>query len=336
MREFSKVTIKDVAKRANVSTATVSHVINKTRFVSDKVQRRVHESMLELGYISNNIAKALRGGATKTIGIIIPDITIPYYSSVVYFMEELLHAAGYMLILCDATESFEREKEMIDRLCSYQVDGIILAPVYPDFPYLEYFKLHRIPVVFFDRYPNTTDFSGVFCNVREASAQAIEAMILKGHTRIALINRDSAKYYSVVRERTEGYIDALTRHGISPDPQLIYEIPAIVNISYEVMEELLTKHPDVNGVYGANRNISLGIFKCLLDRHIRVPDDMSVVGFSIHTWYGVTTPKLACVLEPVKEIGQTVARMMLDMLRHPERQPEQVILKATLVGDESI
>jgi len=336
MKESGTATIKDVAKQAGVSTATVSHVINNTRYVSDQVKQRVHRAMDDLGYVSNHIAKALRGGATKTIGIIIPDISIPYFGQVVYAIEEQLRAAGYMMILCDSAESFDREKELIDHLCSYQVDGIILAPVNPSFDYIRYFNLLGRPVVFFDRYPNAQNYTGVFCNVKDASAQAVEMMIRRGHSRVALINRDTVNCYSIVRERQDGYLEALQRNGITPDPELIYQIPARSESGYAVMEELLAKRPDVNAVYSANRNISIGVFQCLRDHSIRIPQDMSIVGFSAHGWFSMTSPKLTCVLEPVQDLGHKAACLMLEKLQDPERPPERVILKAFVAENESV
>ncbi len=336
MKTSGKATIKDVAKLANVSVATVSHVINNTRFVSDEVQQRVRGAMYETGYVPNYIAKALRSGRTKTIGIIIPDISNPYFSSVVYSMEDSLRSAGYMMILCDSSEDSGREQELIDHLCANQVDGIILAPVNTEYDYTGFFERHGVPAVFFDRNLNVNDCSGVFCNVREASAEAVDRMIRRGHRRVALINRNTSNKYSIVRERLDGYLDALKQNDIAVDPQLIYEIPATSANGYAAMTDILTQRPDVNGVYVSNQKLSIGAFECLMDHKVRIPQDMSIVAYSTHIWHNMTTPRLASVLEPLVEIGKTAVRLMIDKLNDPDKPAELVRLKAYLEGEESI
>ena len=334
--EKGRATIKDVARIAGVSTATVSHVMNQTRYVSEAVQERVMAAMRETNYTSNYIAKALRSSKSHTIGVVIPDISNPFYSNIVHHMERKLHDAGYMMILCDSRESVKQEEEMIQRLCGFQVDGIVLTPISPQVDYAQWAKRLGRPMVFMDRYPNSEQYSGVFCTVRKVICQAVEQMILSGHDCIALINRDTIGLYSIVREREEGYRDALMKHGITPDPRYIFEIPATSERGYVQMADILRELPEVNGVFCANRHISLGALQCLIDSGRRIPVDMSIAGFATYNWYNVTTPRLSSVLEPLKEMGEAVGQLMLEVLEDPDREPRRIVLEAQLVGNASI
>ncbi|MDO4548646.1 MAG: LacI family DNA-binding transcriptional regulator [Clostridia bacterium] len=331
-----RTTIKDVARVAGVSTATVSHVINKTRYVSEEVRERVRAAVQSTNYSSNYIARALRGSKTHTVGVVIPEISNPFYSSIIYHMELTLHEAGYMMILCDSQESAEHEVEIIERLCGCQVEGIVLAPISPATDYEAWAQRIGCPIVYIDRYPNSAKYSGVFCTVREAVSLATEQMILCGHNCVALMNRDTAGLYSIVREREEGYRDALKKHGIEPDSRYIFEIPACTEYGYAKMGDILRELREVNGVFCANRHISLGALQCLIDSGRRIPEDMSIVGFAAYSWYNVTTPRLSCVLEPLKEMGEAAGRLILDVIADPDRPPEKIVLKASLVGSASI
>jgi LacI family transcriptional regulator len=330
-----RATIKDVARIANVSTATVSHVINRTRFVSDAIRDRVLAAVEETNYTSNSIARALRSSKTHTIGVVIPDISNPSFSSMVYHMEMALHKAGYMMIMCDSRESLEHEKEVIARLCASQVDGIIVAPVSPELDYVQWSVQLGKPFVFIDRYPNSENYSGVFCSPRGAIAQAVEEMILAGHRRIALLNRDTTMY-SIVREREDGYRDALEKHGIAPDPNYIFYLSGSSEFGYAKTADILRDMPEVDGIYCANRHIALGALQCLIDRGVRIPEAISIAGYATYNWHNVTSPRLATVLEPLKEMGEAAARLMLDVLDKPEQPPEKVILNAYLHGYASI
>ena len=335
MNSGGRATIKDVARVARVSTATVSHVLNHTRYVSDSIRQRVLAAMEETHYTSNYIARALRSNRTGTVGVVIPDLTNPFFSNIVHYMELALHAAGYMMILCDSQEDLEQERDMLQRLCACQVDGIVLAPVSAQLDYVQWGLNLGRPLVFIDRYPNSAEYSGVFCSTHDAVKEAVEGMILAGHSRVALLNRDTT-VYSIVREREEGYRDALAGHGIEPDPRYIFHIPASSEHGYAKAADILRDMPEVTGMFCANRNIALGALQCLIDRGTRIPGEMSIVGFAAYNWYNVTTPRLSTVLEPLREMGEAAARLILNVLEDPQREPEKIILPAKLVGSSSI
>lgn len=334
--EKGRATIKDVARLAGVSTATVSHVLNRTRFVSEGATQRVLDAMKETRYSSNYIAKALRSNKTHTIGVVIPDLSNPFFSNILFHMEPILQQAGYMMILCDSHENHKREEEMIRRLCGFQVDAIMLTPVSPRVDYVQLAEQLDCPMVFMDRHPNSKNYHGVFCTARNRVAEAVEMMIRSGHDCVALINRDTSGIYSVVREREEGYRDALLRNNIQPDPRYIFSVPGSIEHGYVKMADILRDMPEVNGVFCANRLLSLGALQCLIDNGKRIPEEMSIVGFSTHNWHNVTTPRLSSVLEPLKAMGEETAKLLLKVLENPALPPQQVVLTAELIGNASI
>ena len=166
------VTMKDVAERAGVSATTVSHVINKTRFVSEEVRARVLQAMEELNYQPNAIARSLRQKATHTIGLIISDISNPFFTSLVRGVEDVANKKGYNLILCNTDEKPEKEQMYLHILRQKQVDGIIMAPTGGNYEYINDLVKKRFPIVFIDRYLDGIEAPAVLVNNEEGAYQA--------------------------------------------------------------------------------------------------------------------------------------------------------------------
>ena len=307
MMNKERSTIHDVARMADVSTATVSHVINNTRFVSEQVAKRVRDAMKETNYRSNYVARALRSSKTKTIGVIIPDITNPFYARMVHSLEMELNKYGYGLILCHSKDDLDRELEQIERLRSWLVDGIMIAPASSTFDYTELSSLQDCPVVYIDRQPNAEQFSGVFCNTHDTVQYAVEQLILSGHRKIACML--GHVLFSTTMDRKKGYIDALEKHGIPINPQYITTGPTTIESGDERMDYLL-KASDVTAVFAANRKLSIGAMRRLSASGVKIPEEMAVIGFAAYEWCDITTPALTTVLEPIDDIGAEAARMM--------------------------
>lgn len=327
-----RASIKDVAKLAGVSTATVSHVLNKTRFVSEEVTGKVLSALKETGYQSNHIARALRRNKTFTIGVIIPDIINPFFSNLINNIELTLNREGYNIILCHSRDDLTRELENFRTLRSLAVDGIIVAPASPTFDYASLDVYGQTPVVFVDRRPNLPEYSGVFYNSYDICRYAIKELIHSGHRRIGCMLGEIR--FSATHDRLKGYIEALERSGIPVREEYILTAPTTVESGYQNME-LLLKNTDVTSVFVANSRMCIGAMRYLNEQRIPVPGKIAMIGFAAGEWAEISSPPLTTVREPISDMGIATANLLLERLKDPAGQPKQIQLDAYLTRRSS-
>ena len=327
-----RATVKDVAKLANVSIATVSHVLNHTRYVSPEVCKRVEDALRETNYMYNNAARSLRSNKTNTIGVIIPDITNPFFSKIVKSLEQVINRKNYSMILCHSGDSHVKELELMETLRAGRVDGAVIAPASPTFDYSEVELYRQCPVVFIDRRPQMEQYSGVFINVHDIVQYAVEQLILAGHTKIGCMLGHIR--FSTTFDRKRGYEDALQKHGIALRNDLVLSSPTTVEAGYERMSYYL-QGTNCTAVFVANSRLSLGAIQCRNEFNIDVPGRMAIIGLAAQEWAAVTRPALTTVYEPLEEIGVATAELLLSRIGGDERQNEQIVLDACLSARSS-
>ncbi len=325
-------TIKDVAKAAGVSIATVSHVLNNTRFVSEEARTRVEQAIRSVDYTSNTLARALRSSRTNTVGVIVPDIANPFFAALVKAIERVLYQQGYTIVLCHSRDELDRELQQLETLASLQVDGIIIVAASATFDYATLPVYRARPVIFVDRRPGMPAYSGVFCNLRDVLQYATEQLILSGHSRIACILGPSR--FSVETDRRQGYLDAMNKHRLTVDPSLVMSGQASQEAGYSRMAYLLDA-TDVTAVLAANGRIAMGAMHCLRERGIAVPGRMAIIAQGAYEWHQVTTPELTTVLEPLSDIGAAAPNLLLERIKTPRLPERQVVLDAYLTKRSS-
>jgi len=325
-------TIKDIAKMANVSTATVSHVLNNTRYVRPEVRKRVEEALRIKNYVHNNAARALRSNKTNTIGVIIPDVTNLFFAKIVKSLENILNQNGYQLLLCHSGDDYEKELEHIKTLSSARVDGIVMAPASATYDYSALPISKNFPLIFIDRCPNMERYSGVFVNSHDIIQYAVEQLILAGHKNIGCMIGEIK--FITTYNRKKGYIDALEKHGIPVRNDLILSGVTKVEAGYEMMSYLL-RATDATAVFIANNKLSLGAMQYLSEMNIDVPGRMAIIGFAAQEWASVTKPKLTTVYEPLSDIGVAAARMILKMVENPDMPEERITIDACITERSS-
>lgn len=318
-----RATVKDVAKHAGVSIATVSHVINNTRYVSPEVCEKVEQAMAAVNYIPNNMARALRSDKTNTIGVLIPDITNPFFATIVKTLEEALGQKGYSMLLCHSADSHKKELEQLEVLHAFRVDGIIIVPVSMTFDYSTTAVYSQCPMVFIDRRPRMSTYSGVFINFRDVCRKAVEQLILAGHTSIGYLM--GSVRFSSVEERQEGYLDALAKHNIPVRQEWIVSGPRTEEAGYEYMRYFL-QNTDVTAVFVANRSQSLGAVRCLNEMNIDVPGRMAIICLSMESEVALTRPPLTSVYAPLDEVGNRVAELLLRRIAGEAPENEQIVI----------
>ncbi len=332
--------IKDVAKAAQVSTATVSHVINGTRFVSEETRLRVQEVMAELHYTPNSVARNLRSKKSGIIGLLVPmlpgDSSNPFFMSVAQGIESVLMENGYNLVLGNTKESVQVEKEQLRLFLAQQIDGLILAPAPGDHTFVSETIGRDIPMVCVDRRPQGLSVDCVLADGRDGALEGTRLLIRQGHRRIGFLS--PVPGISSTEERLQGYRQGLEEAGISFRPELAAALSPGEN-SFDSgygLARRLYEEGGVTAVFAGDNQMAMGALCFFQEAGISIPGKMALVGFDDYDWSRITTPALTVVKQPAFEVGQTAARMVLDRIVQPDKEPELVRLPTRLVLRASV
>lgn len=335
--EVSRVpTIHDVAKKAGVSSATVSHVINNSRAVAPGTRERVLAAINDLGYRRDAIARSLRRNHTGTIGLMISDITNPFFPDVVRGVEDVVYAHGpdYNLILCNTEENDEKERLYLDVLMEKRVMGIVMAPAGGNLRYLADLLASGFPLVFVDRWLPGIDADTVVVDNLEMTTRIVGHLTDLGHRRIALMMARLKS--SAIFERHDGYRAALAAAGIAHDPALVFESSSDIEDACAVALRMLDTRPAPTAVFGTNNFVTIGVMNALAQRGLRCPEDLAVAGFDDFPWASAFHPGLTTVAQPGYALGTTAAERLFQRLEGRTAGPAlKQVLHATLMIRES-
>jgi LacI family transcriptional regulator len=339
-------TVKDVAAAAGVSVATVSHVLNKTRFVSEETTAKVESAITVLNYKANAIARHLRLGESRLIGYVVSSLDCCFYTDMAAGIDKTLTTRGdgepntpYQLVITDSRDSKQREITNIESLLLRGVDGIIIAPTTTDYRFLRGLLPEGFPVVFLDRQPLHYEADYILLNNRQASFEAASALLKKGYLRIAFVtyHYGEGSIDDTTMERIAGFEEAFTAAAIPLDPVLVRAVPGTSytrsslrqGASYRVMRELLDKA--VDAVFCGNNFSAVGVVSCLNDAGIRIPRDMAFITYDNDLWMSLTTPQLSSIVQPAEEMGALAAERLLKRFRERDLPPECFRLNANIV-----
>lgn len=313
--------LKDVAKAANVSTATVSNVLNGTKAVTPEVHQRVLEAVAALGYQPNLHARSLRTGQSRTLGVVVPDLTNPYFPALVQAIETTARSAGYALIVMDAGNDAERETEALTLLTSYRVAGVIWVPVgdqhTPAWPF---------PVVTVDRPVPGCD-TVVADHLQGGSLVAQHAIAL-GHRRVGLLSGPRSLASAALRR--EGFL-----HAAAGRLELVWEheVPFSSELPPHVSACLAA--PGCSLVVCANDAVAVGVLRIVRLTGLRVPDELSVIGFDDVPWADFIDPALTTVRQPLAALGAGAVTMLHARISEPGLPLQRRTLPVALVARRS-
>ncbi len=320
--------MRDVAEQAGVSVTTVSHVMNQSRPVSDELRARVLSAMQELGYKPNRLARSLRQGRTYTIGMIVPDSANPFFAEVARGIEDTTFGNGYSLILCNSDGDLEKELFYADHLAEKQVDGILFIAAGVSSEHIVLLKRRQIPVVVVDRDLLDVAVDAVLTDNRGGGYLATRHLIELGHRRIACITGPSDITPSA--ERVAGYRQALREVEIPVDEGLILRGNFDFESGYRAAEDLLARSPRPTAIFACNDLMAVSVLSAANRRGLRVPEDLSVVGYDDIRLASFTVPLLTTVQQPKHEIGVLAATWLLDRIEEPDLPPRQRLLEVQL------
>ncbi len=329
------VTLKDIAKKLNVSVSTVSRVVNNKKYVSPKTREKVLKALEEYNYTPNQVARSLKNKSTNTVGIVIPDITEDFFSYIIKGIDHVLVKNGYSIILCDTNESAEREELYLNLLVEKQVDGLILATVSKDHKLIKNIMKRGISVIFIDNLPKLKNsYDSVIIDNAKASYIAVEHLIELGHRNIGIITgkQDETTGY----ERLIGYKRALIENNIEIDENLITVGDFKEKSGYNNMKLLLEKNKNMTAVFVASSKMTFGAIKAIKEKGLRIPEDIALVGFDVHDPSGLITPSITTILQPEENIGKAAAELMLKRLSEKgEKYHQKIVLEPQLLIRDS-
>ena len=328
--DAKRPTIGDVARRANVSKTTVSHVMNNTRFVSEETKRRVLLAMADLGYRPNALARSLSTSKTGTIGVLIADVSHFFFAQVLRGIEDVLMPQGCSILICNTAESPEREKHYLDLLLRQRAAGIIAAPASPEWDILPELERHNTPVVFIDRSYETLQGPFVGVDNVKGAYLGVSHLIECGCRRLAILAGDLR--LSSLRGRLDGFRQALHDHDI-PLPEA-WVISGLEHVQ-EDLQRLMMSDDRPSGIFCSVTSLSLMALATLHNMGLHCPEDVALVGFDDHPWAIVSDPPLTVVRQPAREIGQAAARILLALIGGTEHPSTRVVLDCELVVRES-
>ncbi len=329
-------TMIDVAQMANVSTATVSHVINNSRYVSEETRQKVHAAIAALNYRGNGLARMLRSNQTQSIGLLISDIANPFFPDVVRGVEDVASAHGYSVILCNTDENADKERHYLDVLLDKRVDGFVVTPSGGNQEYFQELLTAGVPISFVDRWLPSIEVDTAMVNNVEEAHRAVTHLIDHGHRRIAVMV--ASLQSSAIMERVEGYHRALDDAGIPVQPAYVAESRSNIEAARTQAAVLLTQRPRPTAIFGTNNLVTIGCMHALVEQGLRCPEDVAVVGFDDFAWAGAFHPALTTVAQPSYALGQRATELLMQRLTHTPDTAVPVrkeVLRATLMIRES-
>ena len=328
----NQITIKDIARILGISPSTVSRALKDHPDINSDTKKAVNELANKLKYQPNAVALSLKNSRSNTIGIIIPEIVHYFFSSVISGIEDIASQRGYTVIICQSNESFDREVANAKTLLSHRVDGILISISKQTNTFTHFQNLQEggIPLVFFDRIAPGINADQVIIDDIEASYDATRHLIENGCKRIA--HFAGPQSLLIGRNRLQGYINALTEAGLPVDNRLIIQADTFEK-ARNTVGQMLDSGIVPDGIFAVNDMTAIGAMQTILKRGLRIPEDVSIVGFSDGYLSGVTDPHLSSVDQHGYEMGTMAAEMLFKRILSDETEyiPEIKTLKANLI-----
>jgi LacI family transcriptional regulator len=326
-------TIKQVAARAGVSFTTVSHVVNRTRPVSDGARIRVERAIAELGYFPSAVARALKTSHTRILGVIVPNITNPFFSELMRGIEDVCARSNYSVFLCNGDDDLKRQDRSLDTLLERRVDGVLIAtPTGPTGALAKRLSNAPLKTMVVDRIVPGLASDRVRIDHAGGSRLAVDHLLALGHRRIACLSGPSS--FAASRARVAGWRKALERAGIKPQPHWLLEGDFRAAAGYELARHLLA-HNDVTAIFASNDLIAIGALRAAAERGLPVPKALSVVGFDGIELGAFTYPALTSVGYSIRSIGETAATVLIDRIAGRRTENADLVVAPRMILRES-
>lgn len=321
-------TIYDVARKAGVSTYTVSSVVNRSARVSAELTRRVMDAVRELNYTPNALARGLQTRSSRTVAMLIPDIGSPFYARVVRGVEDRLRAAGYSLLLGNTYNDAKEQSRYLSVFRSQQADGFLVFVAADGEDELGALVTARKPVVFVGRAPRTIEADSVTADNVNGTRLAMEHLIAAGHRKIAVLTGHAT--LSTSADRIDGWRKSLRKHKLTAPKEYVCEGDWTAESGYTQTIRILDLPERPTALFAANFLMLTGALRALKQRGLKCPNDMQVVSSDDSEWLDAFDPPITTVVQPSYSMGEHAADLLLKRIQQPRRQVEAVLLTPEL------
>jgi DNA-binding LacI/PurR family transcriptional regulator len=314
-----KTTIYDIAKKLDITAATVSRALNNNQKISESTRKLVLETASKMNYKQNMVALALRSGKSNNVGVIIPRIDSNFFASIIRGIEEELYPEGYRVIICQTHEDEKREFENMNTLLNAQVDGILMSisnVTNENNHFIKRVVDKKVPLIFFDRKKAFDGVSSVTINDFEGGYLATKHLIIEGCKRIAHFTGDQS--LEIFRNRTEGYKQALIDNKIKFDRDYVFQIKSNVEAGRLAIEKLLSLENPPDALFSTSDFAALGAIQVLRDKGIKIPEEFCVFGFGNEPFTKFMELSISSVDQSPLEMGKIAAKVFLEQINNPE------------------
>lgn len=330
-------TISDLAKQLKLSPSTVSRALRDHPDISNETKERVMDMASKTNYQPNLIAQSLQNRRSNTIGVVVPEIRNTFFSTVISGIEEVAYEAGYIIMVCQSADRYQREKLNIQALVANRVAGMLvsISQETRDYSHLQMVKQQGVPLVLFDRVIEGFDASCVVVDDFGGAYKAVEHLIASGRKRIAFIGGSGDMYIS--RKRCEGYEAAILEHGLKVLPDYIIACGHHEEDGRNGAQKLFSLSEPPDAIFAVNDPVAIGAFVYCEEHEVKIPDDVAVVGFSNNPNTTLIRPRLTTVDQPAFEIGRRAAKLLLQSFESSENDEnnEMIVLPTELIIRES-
>lgn len=332
---MKRVTIHDIAKELNVTFSTVARALNNHPAISAATKKAVNETAQRLNYRQNKIASSLRSGKTNTVGIIVPNLHVSFFSSVVSGIERVMNENGYTALLYQSNESFTQEIKGIEKFLQLGVDAIFASVTTEtdNFQYYEEVKKRNVPLILFDRVFDDGHFPCVLINDYKGGFLATKHLIEQGYKQIVHITAE--QNIKIFKERLRGYLDALRNYNLPVNEDLIIEGKFSLGFGKECINHLLSTKIPFDAVFALEDFTALGAVQQLKSHRLKIPEEVGVIGFANESFGSHVTPSLSTIDQQTNTMGEEVAKLFLEMQKNHEKAVDKIELDPILLMRES-
>ncbi len=332
---MDRVTMEDIAERADVSINTVSRALNDKPDVNDQTKKEILQIADELNYQPNRFAQGLRASKTSTLGVIVADIMNPFFSALLKGVEKAAREEGYSIIVQDTDEKYENEQSAIQTTLAEQVDGLLITPVQTNKQTIIDLKQSGLPFVLLGRHFNDLDTHYVVTDDVEGAYSAVNYLIDHGHESIGLVN--GPPYISSSQERHKGYRRSMEEHGLPVNDAFIFKDTVTMEEGYDTGKKLISISPRPSAVLCYSDFVAMGVIKAARDTGLSIPEDLAVVGYDDISFATCLEVPLTTVRIPKKELGRKAFWVLRDLINGDDSEQElkQVKLCTELIKRKS-
>jgi LacI family transcriptional regulator len=327
------ISLKDVAKLAGVGLGTASRVLNNHASVTEETRKLVQEAMKALNYQPNAIARSLKMNSTMTVGILIPDISSAFFPEIVRGIEDIANESQYNIILCNTDLYYHKEKLALNMFHEKKVDGVLFISNPVSEVTMDKFKEMNIPVVLVSTHKGN-ELPSVVINNEKAAYKAVDYLCKLGHKKIAILAGLFDDPNAGI-PRLQGYIKALSDNGIKFDKDLVYEGNYRYKSGYENMKEILSKGTIPTAVFAVSDLMAIGASKAILEEGLKIPEDISVMGFDGVEAAEFFYPPITTINQPRYEMGAEAMRLLKRLMDNEEVEEKNIVLDFELIERES-